>query len=660
MRRVGLVAGAVILVGLSFGLLAGPVLGHALLASSDPAANATLATAPGTITLTFTEAPDPKLSSVQVLDASGASHASGPAVSTAAGSTTLRVRVGPLPDGVYTVAWRTVSAVDGHAAAGTFAFSVGAAAAASSAVPAAGSASPQGGSTVSAASVGGRWILYLGLVGLLGAIAASEVARRRGRWLFRFLAIAWLLAVGGASLIAVAQASDAGVGITDLAGTSLGWAALGRVVPLLVAGVLIVLARRWTTARRALLLVVAAIVAAQMLLDAIVSHAAAAPLPVLNIAIEWLHFVAVGAWIGGLAGILVELRGSPREEQGRVFARFSRWATVGIVVVALTGVIRAAVELGSPAELVTTEYGWLVLAKIALLVGLAGLGALNHFRHVPRAEDGVTGVRRIGSVEILVAAVALFVASLLVNVAPPVAMAAMATPPAPAGLAVDGHDYATTVKLHLTITPGTAGPNTFSATAVDYDTGMPVAATSIGLRFIFPGRPDVGSSTLTLAPTGGGTYAGTGSNLSLGGPWTVTALVNEPSAPVEVPLQVPVPTPPAKVDVNAAAALPTLYTVHLSKGRSAQLYLDSWAPGYADLHVTFFDAAGKELPVTGIAATVTAAGSPPLHVAMDPLEPGHAVGHLKTTAHVPMSVEITGTAPGGEQLDLNVDMTPTR
>ncbi len=50
--------------------------------------------------------------------------------------------------------------------------------------------------------------------------------------------------------------------------------------------------------------------------------------------------------------------------------------------------------------------------------------------------------------------------------------------------------------------------------------------------------------------------------------------------------------------MNRVAGQPTIYTVHLDGGASAQLYLDPWAAGAADLHVTFFDAAGKGLAVT--------------------------------------------------------------
>jgi copper transport protein len=663
MRRAQLAIGTLLLVGIVAGLRAQPVLGHALLSSSDPAANASLPTAPSAVTLTFTEPPDPKLSSVQVLDASGAASTTGPAVPVAAGSTSLRVPLRPLSDGVYTVAWRTVSAADGHSAAGSFAFSVGAAAPTASLAPGVTMQMSQGSSTVSAASIVSRWLLYLGLIGLLGAVFAAEVAaRRRSRWLLRLTAGAWVVATAGAVLLVVFEASDAGVSVGDLAGTTLGWVVVARLVPFVIAGLLLFAVRR-PTARRGLLLGLVGVIAAlEMLVDAIVSHAAATSLPWANIALQWLHFLTVGIWLGGLVGILIELRGAPSAEKGEVVRRFSHWATIGLAVVALTGVIRAAFELRSIDELVTTDYGRLVLVKICLLVGLAGLGAINHFRNVPAAAGDLTGLRRVGSVEILLAAVVLFVASVLVNVAPPVDMAVASsgpTPSAPADLVVDGHDYATTVKLALTITPGAAGPNTFRATAVDYDTGAPVSARGISLRFAFPGRPDLGASALSLAPADAGTFAGSGANLSLGGAWSITALV-ETTTPVEVPLVVTVPTPPQQVDVNRALGQPTLYTVHLSNGRTAQLYLDQWAATAADLHVTYFDAAGKELPVTAVSATVSTAGGVPQAVALNQLEPGHVVGHVRTTAGTALTVEVIGTASGGERLDFRLDITPGR
>ncbi len=44
---------------------------------------------------------------------------------------------------------------------------------------------------------------------------------------------------------------------------------------------------------------------------------------------------------------------------------------------------------------------------------------------------------------------------------------------------VDGHDFGTSVKLSLAVSPGSAGFNTFAVTVTDYDTGAPVAADGV-------------------------------------------------------------------------------------------------------------------------------------------------------------------------------------
>jgi hypothetical protein len=339
--------------------------------------------------------------------------------------------------------------------------------------------------------------------------------------------------------------------------------------------------------------------------------------------------------------------------------RFSRWATAGILLVAVTGVVRTAFELHDAGELLSTDYGRLVVAKAALFGVIALLGAVNHYRHVPAGERRVGALRRVGSIELAVGATIVVLAATLVTTPPP-ADAVGAPPSGTAGIAVEGTDYATSVRLRLAITPGTAGPDAFRATVVDYDTGAAAGATAVTLRFGLPARPDVGGSSLRLQVAADGSFTGTGSNLSLAGTWTVTALVVEPSTSVEVPLTVTVAAPPTRIDVNRVAGQPTIYTVHLDGGSSAQVYLDPWAAGAADLHVTFFDAAGKELPVTSITATAATAGGAPAPVTMSPIEPGHAVGHLRTVAGVPITVAVTGTLPDGGIVSFSMPVTPDR
>ena len=302
--------------------------------------------------------------------------------------------------------------------------------------------------------------------------------------------------------------------------------------------------------------------------------------------------VAVGLWLGGLLGLVVNLRGEANEATARMARRFSRLATIGIAAVAVTGLLRAISEVGTIDNLVSTGFGLLVIGKTVLLGVLALLGAVNHFRHVPAAGTTVRGLRRIGSTELLVGATVLLLSASLVNLAPPTETNAGTGPVAPVNpVSLIGSDFGTSVKVVLEVTPGAAGFNTFKATVTDYDSGAPLAsATSVSLRFSFPGRADVGSSRLDLPATAPGVFSATGSNLSLVGAWQVTALVVNGTASVEVPFELITRTAPATIDVNAVAGLPTIYTVHLSAGRSVQVYLDPGTAGANEVHATFFDA----------------------------------------------------------------------
>ncbi len=110
---------------------------HALLSSSSPAAGASLAHSPRQLELAFTETPDPALSSIELLSAAERPVAGlSPARPVPGRPTTLVVVLArPLAAGVYTVRWRSVSAIDGHVAGSSYAFGVGTAAPAGAAVP---------------------------------------------------------------------------------------------------------------------------------------------------------------------------------------------------------------------------------------------------------------------------------------------------------------------------------------------------------------------------------------------------------------------------------------------------------------------------------------------------------------------------------------------
>jgi methionine-rich copper-binding protein CopC len=107
------------------GALLAPVAAqaHAHLDHAQPAADSTVKTPPKDVTLWFTEAVEPKFSSVDVRDAKGSSVNDGAAQAVAGNTAELRVMLKPLAAGTYTVEWRALS-VDTHRTHGTFSFTV--------------------------------------------------------------------------------------------------------------------------------------------------------------------------------------------------------------------------------------------------------------------------------------------------------------------------------------------------------------------------------------------------------------------------------------------------------------------------------------------------------------------------------------------------------
>lgn len=651
---------AAVLLGLAAMLgLPGTVLGHALPQSSVPSAGAQLTTPPGQVSITFGERPDPDLSTIKVIDTTGAAVTSGPTGPLAGNPLALAVPLkANLPDGVYTVAWRTVSAVDGHLATGSFAFGIGVA------PPARGSAGASTVTTSAGASNGaiaGRWLLYLGLVGLLGlAVFGALVAHGSPASVRRVLPVAWLVAAFGTFLVVAFQLGDADVDLSHVLDTSFTAGIVARSVPIVVAAAAVLWIWLGRRHERASLVIVAAGAAGGMIADVAFSHAAAGGDPFLDIPVQVLHVVAVGFWLGGLLGLLVNLRGEPDETTARLARRFSRLATAGIATVAVTGLLRAISEIGTIDNLVSTDFGHLVIGKTALLGLLAAFGAVNHFRHVPVAGQALRGLRRIGSAELLLGGTVLLLSASLVNLAPPAETAASSgSSTSGAPLVLIGSDFGTSLKVELDVSPGMAGFNTFKATVTDFDTGAPLtAATGVTLRFTFPGRSDVGSSRLDLPPTGPGIFSATGSNLSLVGAWQVTALVVNGTASVEVPFELITRTSPATIDTNAVAGLPTIYTVHLSAGRSVQVYLDPGKAGANEVHATFFDAAGNELPVQSVVMVLGPSGGAASTLTPRQLEPGHFVADTTLSAGT-YTLSVAGPAPNGDQLTTQLDVPVT-
>jgi putative copper resistance protein D len=144
------------------------------------------------------------------------------------------------------------------------------------------------------------------------------------------------------------------------------------------------------------------------LMPALTGHTGSAPDHQLAVVSAALHVAAASVWVGGLAALLV-LVARHRALLENVLPRYSTLAGGCLLAVVLTGVVNAATRLDSWAALVSTGYGWLVLAKAALVVVLAGLGGLARRRLLA----GRTPVLRWAGAEVAVMAVTIGVAAAL-------------------------------------------------------------------------------------------------------------------------------------------------------------------------------------------------------------------------------------------------------
>jgi len=172
-------------------------------------------------------------------------------------------------------------------------------------------------------------------------------------------------------------------------------------------------------------------------------HAAAVePGTARAIALDGLHVVGAGVWVGGLLPLALLLRAAATEEgaDARPYAvlaarRFSRTALGAILLLAVTGVLLAITHVGSVAGFVGTSYGRLLSTKLGLLVLALALAALNRSVLLARLSgDGPTvgrpAMRRLSGFVLVEGALALAILAIVaaLSVTPPARHEAAAWP----------------------------------------------------------------------------------------------------------------------------------------------------------------------------------------------------------------------------------------
>ncbi|TAJ68799.1 MAG: copper resistance protein CopD [Phenylobacterium sp.] len=121
-------------------------------------------------------------------------------------------------------------------------------------------------------------------------------------------------------------------------------------------------------------------------------HGAAEPGPAgaIHAAADVLHLLAAGVWLGALMALalLLSTRRTPEPDLPATHAALARFSGIGSLVVAaliLTGLVNSWFLVGPTRIFAMTDfaYGWLLLIKLALFVGMLGMAASNRFHLTP-------------------------------------------------------------------------------------------------------------------------------------------------------------------------------------------------------------------------------------------------------------------------------------
>ena len=454
----GSVRGIVFLLALlAAGVHPTKVQAHASLIRSEPSDRAVVAQAPATLKLTFNEPVSPVV--LRLVGPTGETIALKDILM--AGNAIIATLPAIFPQGTYLVSWRVIS-LDGHPVGGALTFSVGA----PSATPA---AEPQmeADRSLRLAIWLTKIVLYVGLFcGVGGAFYAAWIAIGPLAPRTRKLVAAALECGLAAAVISVGlQGVDVlGLPLSELrkshawmAGlaTSYGWTA-GVALAALVAGrIALDIQSKRLLSSLALVGVGAALAAS--------GHAAAAAPQLLTRPAVLVHGILVAFWVGALLPLAGAMHSADRQTAELI--RFSRAIPAAVIMLIASGATLAVVQLRQFDALWTTNYGLVLCAKLAAVLALIAVAAVNRYALTLRivARDGIAARRLVRSisVEILLVVVVLGLVATWRFTPPPRSLLAAAEAP------IHIHIHSDKAMADLTIESASVAGRRIAVTVLD-------------------------------------------------------------------------------------------------------------------------------------------------------------------------------------------------
>ena len=541
--------------------------GHAQLLGTAPLSGSTVAAEPQEVIFKFNQNVGGTLGAVRVYDAQGkevdnldVSHPQGQ-------EHWMGVGLKPgLPDGTYTATYRVISA-DTHIVYGGLVFNLGHAGATPKFTVAGLIGRNKAGQITEIAFGVVRGLDYLSIALLLGGLAfvvfawgpgfaavaggedewqaaARSFARRMRMILIAAVLLGVLVSVLG---ILLQGASAAGVSLwaslksTILENTlesrfgkvwglrAVDWVALGCLL-----GLVFLRSPQTPSATvrpsRRLLAPIGICAAYLALTPALGGHASIQSPTAVFFPSDVLHVLAASVWVGGIACLLLALPAATRQLQGpdrsrlllATLVRFSPIALASVIVIAASGVVQAYIDVRTLSALFHSTYGALIIAKVALLLLLIGLGWINRERVIPALKriagaersPGAAGVlvRRTMRGELVLMLTVFGVTAALISYAPPI------------DLASGPFSTNTTLgpaELEMTVEPARVGVNTIHLYLINAKTGTQFTATKeLVAKADLPSK-GIGPLPLRANLAGPGHYILNSAVLSPGGTWEI-------------------------------------------------------------------------------------------------------------------------------------------
>ena len=525
-----------------------PASAHANLLQSVPEANAQLERSPVQIELFFSEPIEDAFSTIEVLNGAGERVDNDDAQVDTADPTHMTVSLRSLPDGIYLVSWRNLSSIDSHIVAGVFPFAVGDVDAA--ALAEAAEASRQ--IKVSPGEIADRWLTFLAMMTLVGsslfillvwqpAVRMSGIGQElEPKWgklpyialLVLFIAsIFWLLLQSGQAAGAEFAAPWNPVVGQVLFTTRFGAAWIARIA--LGLALMLFLPKAKTDRERWISLGLGVLL---LLTISIGSHGAAQPSAFLPITADLIHLIAASVWVGGLFYFLLGLYAVRQlDERDRpkltatLIPRFSALGLISTAVLTLTGIYASVLHVGSIDGLMNTVYGRTLLVKLALVLPMIMLGAINLLVTTPNmkqaAEKGEGSVwvgrfRRLVTSEVTLGIAVLFSVAVLTTL-PPAEVPGEATN-------LSETQEVDDLEISLEVNPGRPGLNTFIATVTK--DGEPFTDVREVILQFTPATADLPPGTAQLSGQGEGVYSIDGGFLALPDAWQLQVAVRRTDA----------------------------------------------------------------------------------------------------------------------------------